>query len=179
MRCPITGKNCQKHKAFSVEYNSNTHLVCEDCMHSNAEVKPNQQDDNGPCPSCGTTLDQVVRNSRLGCTTCYDHFGEPLSYIIASVQFGGETKHVGMVPETHKRSRAESTNAVRFATEISQKMKVAIREERYEEAARLNAILSKVKDILAHSKEDGDLDPQRKAEIAEIVYKHLYPDSTQ
>lgn len=178
MRCPITGKNCHKHKAFSVEYNSNTHLVCEDCMHSNAEVKPDQQDDHGPCPRCGTALDQVVRTSRLGCATCYDHFDEPLSYIIASVQFGGENKHIGSVPETFKRSRAESTNAVRFATEIAQKIKTATKEERYEEASRLNAILTKVKAIIQAAKEDGELDPESKAELAEVVYQYLYPEST-
>lgn len=181
MKCPITGKNCTKHKAYTVEEKhgeeSSSYLVCEDCMHLNPKV--DSADEMGPCPRCGTTLDQVVRNSRIGCSLCYDHFGEPLAYIIAAVQFGGEAKHTGMVPESFKRSSAEAVEAVRFATEIAQKIRIATREERYEEASRLNAVLVEVKRIISSSHERGELDPVERAELAEIVYRHMYPDSAQ
>lgn len=176
MKCPITGKNCPKHKSFYVEYNSDNHLVCEDCMHSNPEVKPTSQDDPGSCPRCGVTLDQVVRNSRVGCSLCYDHFGEPLAFIIAAVQFGGENRHVGHVPESFKRSSAESVDGIKFATELAQKIKIATREERYEDAAGLANTLREVKSVIESNK-GGELDPQKKAELASIVYRHMYPGS--
>lgn len=179
MKCPITGKNCLKHKAFTVEEThgdkSSTHLVCEDCMHMKPQAE--KTDDLAPCPRCGVTLDQVVRNSRVGCAECYDHFGEPLSYIIAAVQFGGETKHTGRIPETFKRSSAEAVGAIKFATELAQKIKIATRQEDYEEAAKINETLLKVKALIGSAEKDSELDPQRKAELAEIVYHYMYPES--
>ena len=142
-----------------------------------ANPQADNSDDIGPCPRCGVTLDQVVRNSRVGCSLCYDHFGEPLAYIIAAVQLGGEARHVGHVPESHKRSTAESVGAIKFATELAQKLATATRKENYEEASKLNSILNLVKALIGECKKDGELDPQKKAELADIVYAHLYPDS--
>jgi protein arginine kinase activator len=179
LKCPLTGKNCLKHKAYTVEdvqgAKTTTHLVCEDCVHMKKQT--DKSDDIDPCPRCGVTLDQVVRNSRVGCALCYDHFGEPLAYIIAAVQFGGETKHVGQIPELYKRSTAESVNPIKFATELAQRINLAIRNESYEEATTLNVTLTKVKSILVESNKEGELDPQSKAELADIIYRHLYPES--
>lgn len=179
MKCPITGKTCTKHKAYTVEEkhgeNSYTCLVCEDCMHMNPQ--PDKSDELGPCPRCGTTIDQVVGKSRLGCALCYEHFGEPLSYIIAAVQIGGEDRHVGRTPESFKRHNAESVDAIKFATELAQGVKIATREERYEDASRLMETLSSVKKVISSMNEEGELDPTKKAELAEIAYRHLYPES--
>lgn len=181
MRCPIIGKSCLKHRGYTVEEKrgdkSTTHLVCEDCMH--LDPKPDSSDEMGPCPSCGVTLDQVVGKSRLGCALCYDHFGEPLAHIIAAVQFCGEAKHTGHVPESFKRSAAASVGAVRFATELAQKIRSATKHERYEEVSRLNSTLVDVKKIISSINEKGELDPDRRAELADIVYRHMYPDSAQ
>lgn len=179
MKCPLTGRNCLKHKSYTVEDDregkKSTHLVCEDCMSANPQA--DKSDEVSPCPRCGVTLDQVVRNSRVGCSLCYDHFGEPLAYIIAAVQFGGEARHLGRIPESYKRSSAESVGAIKFATELAQKLAMATREENYEVASKISATLARVKALIGECKKDDELDPQKKAELADIVYSHLYPES--
>jgi protein arginine kinase activator len=173
LKCPLNGKPCSKYKPHAVSTESGSHMVCEDCMASNPDIKP--VDELGPCARCGATIDQIVRNSRIGCSDCYEHFAEPLSYIIAAVQFGGESRHVGSVPETHKRGVAESLEPMKFATELAQKVKLLVRAERYEEASVAAKTLAEVKAIM----ERGDLGPEGRAEIAEIAYRHLYPGSAQ
>jgi protein arginine kinase activator len=142
-------------------------------MSSNSEIKP--VDELGACETCGTTIDQIVRNSRIGCPYCYEHFAEPLSYIIAAVQFGGEGKHIGSVPECHKREKADSLDPIKFATELAQKVKLLARAERYEEASVSAKTLAEVKSII----ERGELGPEDRAELAEIAYRHMYPESAE
>lgn len=175
MKCPVNGGPCSRERTHSAVSGSDgkQYLVCEACMAANTELKP--VDDLGPCEKCGITIDQVVRNSRVGCPNCYDHFGEPLSYIIAAVQFGGESRHTGMVPECHKRSVAESVQPIKFATELAQKVKLMVRAEMYEEAAKAEKTLSEVRRIM----ERGELGPEDRAELAEIAYRHIYPDSAE
>ena len=175
MRCPINGKPCSKHRIYSAISGEGAeakhHLVCEDCMHTSPEIRPS--DELGPCARCGTTIDQVVRNSRVGCASCYDHFEEPLSYIIPAVQIGGKNRHVGTIPECYKRSVADSIDPVAFAIELENEMKAAIREERYEAASKIEKTLSKMNGVM----KKGELGPDERAELAEIVYRHLYPGS--
>jgi protein arginine kinase activator len=173
LKCPLNGKPCSKYRAHFVSTGSGSHMVCGDCMASNPDIKP--VDELGPCARCGATIDQIVRNSRIGCADCYEHFGEPLSYIIAAVQFGGESRHVGSVPECHKRSVAESLEPIKFATELAQKVKLLVRAERYEEASVAAKTLAEVKAVI----EKGELGPEDRAELTEIAYRHLYPGSAQ
>jgi len=140
-------------------------------MSSNSEIKT--IDELGACETCGSTIEQIVRNSRVGCSKCYEHFAEPLSYIIAAVQFVGEDKHVGSTPERYKRERAKSLDPIKFATELAQKVKLLARAERYEEASVANNMLTEVKSIIKR----GELGPEDRAELAEIAYRHMYPES--
>lgn len=175
----MDGRPCYKYKGFVVKNKqgegSQTLQVCEDCMSKNPDLA--EEDEFGPCPGCGTKLDHVVKKSRMGCAMCYDHFGEPLSYIIAALQLTGETKHVGRVPESFKLSKSESVDPMKFATELSQKMRILLREEKFEEAARLKPVLSRIKALLSSGSKEGELGPQEKAELARIVYDYMYPKS--
>lgn len=176
--CPVTGKPCVKHKGYFVTEKKGeevrSYSVCEDCMHLNRSLKVESEIDH--CPNCRSTLDEIVKTSRLGCATCYEHFEKPLAFIVASVQ-AGASAHTGEPPDSYKRGIAESTKGVSFATEIMTKMKIAARDGRYEEAASLKAILSSVKDVLSRSNEKGELGPEDKSELAEIIYRYRYPGS--
>lgn len=181
MTCPITGKNCHKHKAYSVTEKKGeeqrSYAVCEDCMHMNKSLS--FDDDLGPCPSCGEILEEIVKSSRIGCARCYDHFDEPLSHMIAAVQAspGFDNKHTGSTPHHYKQSIAESTTAVRFATELSQKIRIAQREERYEAAAIINGTLERIRDFISIENEKGELSPKEKAEFSRIVFQYMFPES--
>lgn len=175
MKCPLTGKPCLKHKAHTIaDKNGKVHLVCEDCLHLNKDVWVT--DEFGVCPSCGTALESIVKNSRVGCSGCYSHFEVPLSFVIAAVQ-AGATGHQGPPPESYKRQVAESTRAVTFATELLIKIKSSSKEEIYEDAARLNSVLAKVKELISRSDERGELLPEDREKLSRIVIEYRWPGS--
>ena len=48
------------------------------------------------CPNCGTTTAEFQKSGYLGCSKCYEEFGDVLEPIIRRVQ--GNVAHVGRVP---------------------------------------------------------------------------------
>lgn len=176
MNCPIDGKPCSKYKSHTVkDSEGKSHVVCEDCV---AKRGLKVESGFGACPRCGTTMEQIVKESRVGCAGCYDHFETPLSLVIASVQVGAN-KHVGTPPISFRRSLAGSTRPVEFATELLVKMKAAAKNGRYEEAAELRDLLKEVKKLMSRSDEMGDLAPADTDGFAEIVMRFRFPESTE
>jgi protein arginine kinase activator len=86
----------------------------------------------GPtCAGCGMGLEEFRRKGRLGCPQCYEAFGPHLSELLERVH--GARKHVGRLPGT---SEAEIERARRLS-DLRQQLDAAIRDEAYENAARL------------------------------------------
>ncbi len=83
------------------------------------------------CSQCGLTLEDFRRRGRLGCPGCYEAFGDQISDLLERVH--GSTKHVGRLPGVSE----EEWDRMRNLAELRQELEVAIREEAYENAARL------------------------------------------
>jgi protein arginine kinase activator len=83
------------------------------------------------CPRCGFTQADFKKSGRLGCPECYVTFAEGLSGLLKSMHKG--TRHVGKAPEA---LRATRENADRLKT-LTEKLKKAVKEENYEQAAQL------------------------------------------
>lgn len=88
------------------------------------------------CPHCGYQFAVFQQNGRLGCPRCYESFQQVLQPLIASIH--GNVEHVeGEVP------KAPSVVADWNAPELDRlgglkaRLKEAIRNERFEEAAKL------------------------------------------
>ena len=102
------------------------------------------------CPTCGTSYDDFVKNSRFGCPDCYSVFDPLISDNIRHLQ--GSEKHVGKRPAGY-RSEMEEMNGVGTTGEdpvnipelskeekirlMETRLKDAVRREEYEEAAKL------------------------------------------
>lgn len=83
------------------------------------------------CPTCGMTESELQRTGRVGCADCYQTFENILMPYIRKLQ--GTTAHVGSAPNTQSH-----TQPVENQTEaLKSKLDAAIRQENYEEAARL------------------------------------------
>lgn len=130
-------------------------------------------DEKEKCPVCGSSLDEIVNASRMGCANCYDFFSEPINYIIESVQFITPAKHVGRTPESYIDSKISATGPAQLASEISDEMRVKIREEKYEDAAELNSILKLVTEILSTLHDGFPLSSEHKKEINKITRNRL------
>ncbi len=83
------------------------------------------------CPVCGFTQLDFKKTGRLGCSTCYATFTEPLTALLKAMHKG--TAHVGKVPQRAHRV-GELSDRMRNLNESLQK---AVAEENYETAASL------------------------------------------
>ena len=105
------------------------------------------------CNSCGYTFDDIANTGRLGCKDCYDVFEDRLNPIIKKIQ--GADHHVGRIGKiidskienkTGENSKQEKTSK-KEGTEIEklqEELKAAIKEERYEEAAKIRDQIKKL-----------------------------------
>lgn len=97
------------------------------------------------CPTCGTSYDEFVKNSRFGCSDCYSVFDLLMGDNIKQLQ--GSEKHRGKRPKNAQSRSKEAAEAVPnvLRTEpddpqeqiriLEAKLKEAIRREEYEAAA--------------------------------------------
>jgi protein arginine kinase activator len=83
------------------------------------------------CPRCGMTVQRFKKGGKLGCNECYTVFQKEVNRIIEKMY--GRTQHRGKYP---KRLMAYKTFLIDIE-ELKRKLDRAVKEEDYEEAARL------------------------------------------
>jgi protein arginine kinase activator len=83
------------------------------------------------CPVCGFTQADFKRTGRLGCSACWETFGQGLASLLKAMHRG--ERHVGKVP-----SRAAHTVAItERIRELTGELEKAVRDEKYEDAAHI------------------------------------------
>lgn len=83
------------------------------------------------CPTCGTTAEELRKSGRVGCANCYQVFSEGLDSLLRAMHKG--TRHKGRVPD-HLVERMSLRERKR---RLDEEMDKAVREERFEDAAKL------------------------------------------
>ena len=110
------------------------------------------------CNSCGSTFENIATTGRLGCSNCYEVFQERLDPIIRRIQ--GANQHVGRIGkiidnkieqkmenqsnELKQKKRPEEKSENSQLQKLQEQLKKAIKEERYEEAAKLRDEIKKI-----------------------------------
>lgn len=113
-----------------------------------------EETDEGPdklhqiaCPTCGTSYDAFVRDSRFGCADCYSVFGPLMEDSLKQLQ--GNLIHTGKTPvyqnsedpasargqKKEKTVTDDATVQEKELYELDSKLKEALRFEDYETAA--------------------------------------------
>lgn len=87
--------------------------------------------DQQVCPNCGITFKEFRSQGRLGCPHDYIAFQDELFPLLENIH--GETQHIGKTP---KRAPHASQKQYRLI-KLRNRLRSAIDEEMYEEAARL------------------------------------------
>lgn len=85
------------------------------------------------CPACGFTAGQLKKIGRMGCPECYGTFREGIEGLLKSMHKG--TRHVGKIPHQIVAHNALVGNLGQLKEELA----TAVRDERYEDAARLKS----------------------------------------
>ena len=103
------------------------------------------------CNSCGYTFDDIANTGRLGCKDCYSVFEDRLDPILKRIQ--GSNKHVGRIGKIID-SKIDNKNAKNKEEKVKQpisekeklenELKEAIKEERYEDAAKIRDEIKKL-----------------------------------
>ncbi len=102
------------------------------------------------CKSCGISFDDIVNTGKLGCPDCYETFEDRLDPILKRIQ--GTNRHIGRLgkieenkiniekEEDKKEEKKEETKLEKLEKDLKQ----AIKEERYEDAAKLRDEIKKL-----------------------------------
>ena len=101
------------------------------------------------CESCGSTFDDIINTGRYGCANCYDVFEDRMDPILKKLQ--GANRHNGRLgkisnnkvkyEETEKTKKSNSNK--NKLEELQEELKKAIKEERYEDAAKIRDEIKK------------------------------------
>lgn len=91
------------------------------------------------CGTCGFTPEDYKKLGRLGCPDCYENLAPMVEPMLAYMHKG--IAHVGKIPEL-SLARVESEGRINT---IEAKLQDAIKEERYEDAAKLRDELLRLK----------------------------------
>jgi protein arginine kinase activator len=100
---------------------------------SQTEIPPTLERGIGEprCPVCGMTYKDFARVGRLGCSKCYEVFGERLRPLLRRIH--GLDSHVGKVPS----AMGEVTQIRRQLEQLRRQLTEAVSTEEYEKAAKL------------------------------------------
>ncbi|MCZ6673552.1 MAG: UvrB/UvrC motif-containing protein [Verrucomicrobia bacterium] len=83
------------------------------------------------CQECGFTPEDYKKLGRLGCPSCYENLALMIAPMLSHMHKG--IKHVGKNPENTLVRKASR----QVVNEIKEQLQLAIKEERYEDAAKL------------------------------------------
>jgi protein arginine kinase activator len=158
MKCDV----CQKSEATVyltqiVEGKMQKVNLCEDCAKEKGVSDPTgfamadlllglgatQQIEHGgqpaqKCPVCGFTQIDFKKTGRLGCSACYDTFADGLANLLKGMHKG--LKHTGKMPAKLSRRFAMADRVKSLETDL----KKAVKNEKYEDAARLRDEIQKL-----------------------------------
>lgn len=162
IKCSLCGKPATVHLTQII--NNKIHKVdlCEDCAKAKGVTDPagfsladllikgalhnvaaegEGSAEGLVCPSCGFTQQDFKKIGRFGCPQCYDAFRPMLVPMLGSMHKGHS--HTGKVPQRalDRRSIYERL------TKLEMELDLAIKSERYEDAARFRDEIRQIKQI--------------------------------
>lgn len=112
------------------------------------------------CPKCGLTYDEFAKNGKFGCGECYETFAGKIESVLKNLH--GSAKHRGRAPRRLAEGTTKLTKKDDIAKEpeikneplvdktmeqidkLNSDIKLAIKEERYEDAAKIRDEIKKL-----------------------------------
>ena len=94
------------------------------------------------CKTCGSTYDDFVNTGRLGCSDCYDTFGDELDNILKRLH--GNNRNVESRKENLLDKIKEKKEKKDELSELKDELKECIKKEEYEKAAEIRDKIKKL-----------------------------------
>ena len=112
------------------------------------------------CKKCGLTYDEFINTGKFGCENCYNTFLDKIDYLVKNLH--GSTRHIGRKTKYIKSNeskiknnnkieekilnKSEGESEERKIDELKRKLKEAIKDERYEDAAKIRDEIKKIEE---------------------------------
>ena len=107
------------------------------------------------CDNCGYNFEDIVNTGKLGCGNCYNVFEGRLDPIIKKIQ--GSNRHTGRIgkimdnnieKKINDNNKEKNTNQKEISKidKLQEDLKQAIKEERYEDAAKIRDEIKELED---------------------------------
>ena len=93
------------------------------------------------CPECGMSLAEFRSKGRLGCPRDYEIFKAHLTPLLQRIH--NATMHVGRIPGLDEATLSQMNHL----TDLRQRLEAAIREEDYEDAAKLRDEITQIEAV--------------------------------
>ena len=126
-----------KEGVFSTEKQS----LFDEMFSSFSDMLGFEQVENIVCPVCKTSLREFKSTGKLGCPNCYEMFREEISGILKRIApFEKHKQETIKAPKAkvQKLTKEEQIKSLR------EEMKLAVIEERYEDAAKIKKQITKL-----------------------------------
>ena len=95
------------------------------------------------CELCGSSLDEIIRSSRVGCARCYETFDRQLQPTLQRIH--GALRHTGKTPETDPAETVRRRRLNRIES-LRAQISEAVQAEDYERAAKLRDEIRKLEE---------------------------------
>ncbi len=152
MNCDRCGKPSVYHSTLIVNGVSQTTNLCRECAIKEgvfdasptsifdelfmpfADILPFEKVKNIVCPVCKTSLKEFKQTHKLGCPNCYDVFKEEIEKIVSKIAPFSTHKQE---PIKKLKSTKKKESKAQTILELRNQMAQAVKEERYEDAAKI------------------------------------------
>lgn len=159
MKCDKCGKESVYRSTLIVNGVSQTTNLCRDCaikegvfaseptslfddiFSSFADFLPFEKVENIVCPVCKTSLREFKTTGKLGCPNCYEIFREEIANVVKKIAPFDRHKQ-GEIREK-KVTKKKQTKEDKIIA-LRQEMSMAVKEERYEDAAKIKKQIQKL-----------------------------------
>lgn len=109
------------------------------------------------CPTCGTTYEEFIKNSRFGCADCYHVFDPLLGEKIKKLQDNSTHtgKHPKIQPKARTLAKVSGSGELSLSTDeqinqLKRQLEAALLEENYETAAACRDKIRNLKGANGH-----------------------------
>ena len=156
MNCDKCGKPSVYRSTLIVNGISQTTNLCQDCAIKEgvfateqsslfddmfsvfADMLPFEKANNISCPVCKTSLREFKTTQKLGCANCYEVFRSEVENLIKRIAPFEKHKQQAIKATKTKQTKQEKIE------DLKEKMKTAVAEERYEDAAKIKKQIQKL-----------------------------------
>lgn len=158
MKCDRCGAPSVYHSTLIVNGVSKNTSLCRECalkegvfnqqktslfdemFSSFSDILGFEQVENVLCPVCKTSLREFKSSGRLGCPNCYDMFREEISKIVKRIA-PFESHKQDAIKAKVKPEKLSKEDKIK---QLRAEMKLAVSEERYEDAAKIKKQIARL-----------------------------------